>query len=113
MLPRQSQISKYAANFQSIASFGSTFSGDGCGDSLRACATCSGAGPQTMGNCNSRSYLRVSLGLFKGAVPRFFLIVPLGAMNFTGYELSRKVLMNKNQEVASERPPRKKFTNSG
>ncbi|KAI4339237.1 hypothetical protein MLD38_024198 [Melastoma candidum] len=48
-----------------------------------------------------------------GAVPRFFLIVPLGAMNFTGYELSRKVLMNKNQEVASERPPRKKFTNSG
>ncbi|XP_020700454.1 mitochondrial substrate carrier family protein C [Dendrobium catenatum] len=30
------------------------------------------------------------LGLFKGAVPRFFWIAPLGAMNFAGYELARK-----------------------
>lgn len=37
------------------------------------------------------------LGLFKGAVPRFFSIAPLGAMNFAGYELVRKAL-NKNEE---------------
>ncbi|PPR89329.1 hypothetical protein GOBAR_AA31353 [Gossypium barbadense] len=30
------------------------------------------------------------LALFKGAVPRFFWIVPLGAMNFAGYKLLRK-----------------------
>ncbi|XP_061374209.1 uncharacterized protein LOC133316443 [Gastrolobium bilobum] len=36
------------------------------------------------------------LGLFKGAVPRFFWIAPLGAMNFAGYELARKA-MNKNE----------------
>ncbi|KAI4384428.1 hypothetical protein MLD38_002587 [Melastoma candidum] len=41
------------------------------------------------------------LGLFKGAVPRFFWIAPLGAMNFAGYELARKAMMNKNQEAAS------------
>lgn len=38
------------------------------------------------------------LGLFKGAVPRFFWIAPLGAMNFAGYELARKA-MNKNEEL--------------
>jgi hypothetical protein len=38
------------------------------------------------------------LGLFKGAVPRFFWIAPLGAMNFAGYELARKA-MNKNDEA--------------
>ncbi|XP_057423677.1 uncharacterized protein LOC130717464 [Lotus japonicus] len=38
------------------------------------------------------------LGLFKGAVPRFFWIAPLGAMNFAGYELARKA-MNKNEEA--------------
>lgn len=32
------------------------------------------------------------LGLFKGAVPRFFWIAPLGAMNFAGYELARKAM---------------------
>lgn len=32
------------------------------------------------------------LGLFKGAVPRFFWVAPLGAMNFAGYELARKAL---------------------
>ncbi|KAL0322415.1 UNVERIFIED_CONTAM: putative S-adenosylmethionine carrier 2, chloroplastic [Sesamum calycinum] len=39
------------------------------------------------------------LGLFKGAVPRFFWIAPLGAMNFAGYELARKA-MNKSEETA-------------
>ncbi|XP_027087050.1 calcium-dependent mitochondrial ATP-magnesium/phosphate carrier protein 1 [Coffea arabica] len=33
-----------------------------------------------------------ALGLFKGAVPRFFWIAPLGAMNFAGYELARKAM---------------------
>ncbi|WMV25741.1 hypothetical protein MTR67_019126 [Solanum verrucosum] len=32
------------------------------------------------------------LGLFKGAIPRFFWIAPLGAMNFAGYELARKAM---------------------
>lgn len=40
------------------------------------------------------------IGLFKGAVPRFFWIAPLGAMNFAGYELARKA-MDKNEEVAA------------
>lgn len=40
------------------------------------------------------------LGLFKGAVPRFFWIAPLGAMNFAGYELARKA-MDKNEEKAA------------
>lgn len=31
-------------------------------------------------------------GLFKGAVPRFFWVAPLGAMNFAGYELLRKAM---------------------
>lgn len=38
------------------------------------------------------------LGLFKGAVPRFFWIAPLGAMNFAGYELARKAL-NESEEA--------------
>lgn len=33
------------------------------------------------------------LGLFKGAVPRFFWIAPLGAMNFAGYELAKKAMI--------------------
>ncbi|KAF1880426.1 hypothetical protein Lal_00011484 [Lupinus albus] len=37
------------------------------------------------------------LGLFKGALLRFFWIAPLGAMNFAGYELAKKA-MNKNNE---------------
>ncbi|KAK7270362.1 hypothetical protein RIF29_23443 [Crotalaria pallida] len=41
------------------------------------------------------------LGLFKGAVPRFFWIAPLGAMNFAGYELAKKA-MNKNNELAAK-----------
>ncbi|XVE68957.1 hypothetical protein DITRI_Ditri09bG0111800 [Diplodiscus trichospermus] len=39
------------------------------------------------------------LGLFKGAVPRFFWVAPLGAMNLAGYELVRK-LMDKNEDTA-------------
>ncbi|XP_011102130.1 mitochondrial substrate carrier family protein C-like [Sesamum indicum] len=31
-------------------------------------------------------------GFFKGAVPRFFWVAPLGAMNFAGYELIRKAM---------------------
>ncbi|KAF8091353.1 hypothetical protein N665_0447s0013 [Sinapis alba] len=38
------------------------------------------------------------LGLFKGAVPRFFWVAPLGAMNFAGYELAKKA-MQKNEEI--------------
>ncbi|XP_074584085.1 uncharacterized protein LOC141840091 [Curcuma longa] len=38
------------------------------------------------------------LGLFKGAVPRFFWIAPLGAMNFAGYELAKKA-MDKTEDV--------------
>ncbi|KAK8959411.1 hypothetical protein KSP40_PGU011038 [Platanthera guangdongensis] len=37
------------------------------------------------------------LGLFRGAIPRFFWIAPLGAMNFAGYELARKA-MNRTEE---------------
>ncbi|KAI3808999.1 hypothetical protein L1987_24963 [Smallanthus sonchifolius] len=37
------------------------------------------------------------LGLFKGAIPRFFWIAPLGAMNFAGYELMKNA-MSKTEE---------------
>ncbi|KAL3820101.1 hypothetical protein ACJIZ3_006006 [Penstemon smallii] len=37
-------------------------------------------------------------GLFKGAVPRFFWVAPLGAINFAGYELARKA-MDGNREI--------------
>ncbi|KAF9674842.1 hypothetical protein SADUNF_Sadunf10G0168900 [Salix dunnii] len=47
------------------------------------------------------------LGLFKGAVPRFFWIAPLGAMNFAGYELARKA-MDKNEEATSDQLSQKK-----
>lgn len=40
------------------------------------------------------------LGLFKGAVPRFFWIAPLGAMNFAGYELAKKA-MDSTDKAAS------------
>ncbi|KAM7272405.1 hypothetical protein ACFE04_027068 [Oxalis oulophora] len=49
------------------------------------------------------------LGLFKGAVPRFFWIAPLGAMNFAGYELARKA-MNKKEDI--DQLSQKKLTNS-
>ncbi|WCJ19394.1 mitochondrial substrate carrier family protein [Euphorbia peplus] len=41
------------------------------------------------------------LGLFKGALPRFFWIAPLGAMNFAGYELARKA-MDKHEESTND-----------
>ncbi|KAL6128361.1 hypothetical protein ACLB2K_071716 [Fragaria x ananassa] len=53
------------------------------------------------------------LGLFKGAVPRFFWIAPLGAMNFAGYELARKA-MDRNQELAAaEQLQQKKVASTG
>ncbi|KAJ4851050.1 hypothetical protein Tsubulata_048944 [Turnera subulata] len=51
------------------------------------------------------------LGLFKGAVPRFFWIAPLGAMNFAGYELARKA-MDKNEEATNDQLPHKKLNSS-
>eukprot|EP00850_Spirogloea_muscicola_P006767 SM000032S12151 [mRNA] locus=s32:938599:942338:+ [translate_table: standard] len=39
--------------------------------------------------------------LFKGALPRFFWIAPLGAMNFAGYELAKRAL--ENQELEAKR----------
>jgi hypothetical protein len=39
------------------------------------------------------------LALFKGAIPRFFWIAPLGAMNFAGYELAKRAMENKEKEV--------------
>ncbi|KAL6640604.1 hypothetical protein ACP70R_021727 [Stipagrostis hirtigluma subsp. patula] len=38
------------------------------------------------------------LGLFKGAIPRFFWIAPLGAMNFAGYELAKKAMVKDESE---------------
>lgn len=52
------------------------------------------------------------LGLFKGAVPRFFWIAPLGAMNFAGYELARKA-MDKSEQATSDQLPQKRLTSSG
>lgn len=39
------------------------------------------------------------LALFKGALPRFFWIAPLGAMNFAGYELAKRAMEEKNKEL--------------
>ncbi|KAJ1273662.1 hypothetical protein BS78_05G001900 [Paspalum vaginatum] len=38
------------------------------------------------------------LGLFKGAIPRFFWIAPLGAMNFAGYELAKQAMIKNDSE---------------
>ncbi|XP_042511636.1 S-adenosylmethionine mitochondrial carrier protein-like [Macadamia integrifolia] len=46
------------------------------------------------------------LGLFKGALPRFFWIAPLGAMNFAGYELAKKA-MDKTEEGIGDQLPQK------
>ncbi|XP_052136867.1 calcium-dependent mitochondrial ATP-magnesium/phosphate carrier protein 1-like [Oryza glaberrima] len=40
------------------------------------------------------------LGLFKGAIPRFFWIAPLGAMNFAGYELAKKAMIQTESDSA-------------
>ncbi|XP_050210030.1 uncharacterized protein LOC126660516 [Mercurialis annua] len=50
------------------------------------------------------------LGLFKGAVPRFFWIAPLGAMNFAGYELARKAMDKHNASANDQLPPKKLAT---
>ncbi|KAF5729520.1 Mitochondrial substrate carrier family protein isoform 1 [Tripterygium wilfordii] len=52
------------------------------------------------------------LGLFKGALPRFFWIAPLGAMNFAGYELAKKAMV-KNEEAVGDQPSQKKLASSG
>ncbi|XP_020598412.1 mitochondrial substrate carrier family protein C [Phalaenopsis equestris] len=44
------------------------------------------------------------LGFFKGALPRFFWIAPLGAMNFAGYELAKKAMIKSGE--ADTRLPR-------
>ncbi|XP_008783716.1 mitochondrial substrate carrier family protein C-like isoform X1 [Phoenix dactylifera] len=51
-------------------------------------------------------------GLFKGAVPRFFWIAPLGAMNFAGYELAKKA-MDKSEHMAGEQLHEKRMAGSG
>ncbi|CAI9090985.1 OLC1v1025894C1 [Oldenlandia corymbosa var. corymbosa] len=53
-----------------------------------------------------------ALGLFKGAVPRFFWIAPLGAMNFAGYELAKKA-MDGNGDENSDQNSQKKLVNPG
>uniref|UniRef100_A0A803MEM9 EF-hand domain-containing protein n=1 Tax=Chenopodium quinoa TaxID=63459 RepID=A0A803MEM9_CHEQI len=40
------------------------------------------------------------LGFFKGALPRFFWVAPLGAMNFAGYELAKNAMI-KSEETSS------------
>jgi len=47
------------------------------------------------------------LGLFKGAIPRFFWIAPLGAMNFAGYELAKKAMI-KDESASRESTQEKK-----
>ncbi|XP_076900610.1 uncharacterized protein LOC143554816 [Bidens hawaiensis] len=42
------------------------------------------------------------LGLFKGAIPRFFWIAPLGAMNFAGYELMKNAMSKTEEQQALE-----------
>ncbi|XP_021896810.1 mitochondrial substrate carrier family protein C [Carica papaya] len=51
------------------------------------------------------------LGLFKGAVPRFFWIAPLGAMNFAGYELARKAMV-KNEDLLGDQLSQRKLVSS-
>ncbi|KAM5556108.1 hypothetical protein ABKV19_023808 [Rosa sericea] len=53
------------------------------------------------------------LGLFKGAVPRFFWIAPLGAMNFAGYELARKAMDRNHELAAAEQLEQKKVATTG
>ncbi|XP_074286756.1 calcium-dependent mitochondrial ATP-magnesium/phosphate carrier protein 2-like [Silene latifolia] len=47
------------------------------------------------------------LGFFKGAIPRFFWVAPLGAMNFAGYELAKKAMV-KNEEALVDEIPQKR-----
>ncbi|CAA0374890.1 EF-hand domain [Arabidopsis suecica] len=49
------------------------------------------------------------LGLFKGAVPRFFWVAPLGAMNFAGYELAKKAMQKNEDAVLADQLGQKKL----
>ncbi|XP_050250214.1 uncharacterized protein LOC126697315 [Quercus robur] len=53
------------------------------------------------------------LGLFKGAVPRFFWIAPLGAMNFAGYELARKAMDKHEEQLVVDQLSQKKVASTG
>lgn len=46
------------------------------------------------------------LGFFKGALPRFFWVAPLGAMNFAGYELAKKAMIKSDEASSDEIPPK-------
>jgi hypothetical protein len=52
------------------------------------------------------------LGLFKGAIPRFFWVAPLGAMNFAGYELTKKAMI-KEESKSRDSTHEKKATDVG
>lgn len=47
------------------------------------------------------------LGFFKGALPRFFWVAPLGAMNFAGYELAKKAMIKSEEASSDEIPPKR------
>ncbi|GAQ81564.1 mitochondrial substrate carrier family protein [Klebsormidium nitens] len=42
------------------------------------------------------------MALYKGALPRFFWIAPLGAMNFAGYELAKRAMEDQDRKQARE-----------
>ena len=46
-------------------------------------------------------------GFFKGALPRFFWVAPLGAMNFAGYELAKKAMIKSEEASSDEIPPKR------
>ncbi|CAN6380301.1 unnamed protein product [Urochloa humidicola] len=52
------------------------------------------------------------LGLFKGAIPRFFWIAPLGAMNFAGYELAKKAMIKNERESRGSTEEKKTMVGS-
>lgn len=52
------------------------------------------------------------LGLFKGAIPRFFWIAPLGAMNFAGYELAKKAMIKDESESRESAQEKKAMVGS-
>ncbi|XP_071706556.1 uncharacterized protein [Rutidosis leptorrhynchoides] len=50
------------------------------------------------------------LGLFKGALPRFFWIAPLGAMNFAGYELMKNAMSKTEEQQSLEQQAAEQIT---
>jgi len=46
-------------------------------------------------------------GFFKGALPRFFWVAPLGAMNFAGLELAKKAMIKSEEASSDEIPPKR------